>query len=107
MSDQRTSSDTSHTTDTSTSADHSTAVRPFRVDIPAADVADLQRRLATTRLPRPAPAPAGAADSTDSADDWTYGVSNGYLTRMLDRWQHEFSWEALAERINGYPQYTT
>jgi len=40
-------------------------IRPFRVEIPQADLDDLADRLARTRLPRPAP-----------ADDRDYGVPN-------------------------------
>jgi len=35
----------------STSSSDKTAVRPFRVDVPEAELADLRRRLAQTRLP--------------------------------------------------------
>ena len=43
----------------------STAIRPFRIEIPQADLDDLQERLARTRLPQPAP-----------GDDWDYGTPN-------------------------------
>ena len=51
-------------------------IRPFPIDIAQADLDDLQRRLARTRYPAPAP-----------GDDWDYGTPNSYLRDMVERWQ--------------------
>ena len=53
------------------------SIRPFRVEIPQADLDDLADRLARTRLPRPAP-----------GDDWDYGTPNHYLREMVDALAH-------------------
>ena len=74
----------------------STDIRPFRVEIPQADLDDLQERLARTRLPQPAP-----------GDDWDYGTPNHYLAETVEFWKNEFDWRALEERINAFPQYLT
>ena len=50
----------------------STAIRPFTVAIDQDALDDLRDRLARTRLPQPAP-----------GDDWTYGVPNAYLARVI------------------------
>jgi len=73
-----------------------TALRPFVVDVPQADLDDLDARLARTRLPRPAP-----------GDDWTYGTPNAYLAEMVDEWRTGFDWRAQEARINTFPQYLT
>lgn len=72
-----------------------TAIRPFRIDIPQADIDDLRARLARTRLPEPAP-----------GDDWTYGMPNTYLAPIVEAWQ-QFDWRAQEERLGAYPQYLT
>ena len=72
------------------------SIRPFRVDIPQADLDDLNARLARTRLPQPAP-----------GDDWDYGTPNSYLRETVEFWQNEFDWRAVEERINAFPQYLT
>ena len=54
-------------------------IRPFRVEIPQADLDDLTDRLARTRLPRPVP-----------GDDWDYGVPNHYLAEMVEHWRTAF-----------------
>ena len=71
------------------------AIRPFRIDIPEAELADLRSRIANTRLPQPAP-----------GDDAGYGVTAAWLTTALARWA-EFDWRAVEARLNELPQYLT
>lgn len=73
-----------------------TAIRPFRIDIPQADVDDLQERLARTRLPQPAP-----------GDDWSAGTPNAYLADAVQTWRTAFDWRAVEERLNAHPHFTT
>ena len=69
------------------------APRPFAVSVTDAEVADLQDRLARTRLPQPAP-----------ADDWTSGTPNDYLREALAAWR-SFDWRAAEARINAVPHF--
>ncbi|MFI5734410.1 alpha/beta fold hydrolase [Kribbella sp. NPDC051587] len=55
-----------------------TALTPFRVDVPEADLADLRRRLENTR-----------------SDD------------LVASWRDSYDWRAWERRLNAYPQYTT
>jgi pimeloyl-ACP methyl ester carboxylesterase len=71
-------------------------IRPFRIDIPQADLDDLLERLARTRLPQAAP-----------GDDWTYGTPNAYLSQAVERWRTGFDWRAEEARINSVPHFTT
>ncbi|WP_084963628.1 epoxide hydrolase family protein [Thermoactinospora rubra] len=71
-------------------------IRPFRVDIPQADLDDLRERLARTRYTDQIPG---------SGDD--YGVSVDRVRRMVDHWREHFDWRALEARLNAYPQFTT
>jgi epoxide hydrolase len=73
-----------------------TEVRPFRVDVPQADLDDLHARLARTRLPQPEP-----------TGDWEYGVPNSYLNETVDYWRNEFDWRAQESRMNALPNYLT
>ena len=61
-------------------------VTPFRIDVAEADLADLQRRLATTRYATPAP-----------GDAWEYGTPVGHLRDLVARWQG-LDWRAVEER---------
>lgn len=70
-------------------------VRPFTVEIPQAEVDDLQRRLAATRF---APAAPG--------DTWDLGTPESYLRDMVGRWQRS-DWRAEEARINARPNFLT
>ncbi len=82
-----------------------TAIRPFRVDIPQADLDDLADRLARTRWPSSLP---GAAwDRGAPGAGWGRGVPVGYLRELAEYWRDGFDWRAQEARLNSYPQYTT
>lgn len=69
------------------------ALRPFTVSVSDAELADLQDRLARTRLPQPAP-----------MDDWSTGTPNHYLREAIEAWR-AFDWRSAEERINAYPHF--
>lgn len=70
-------------------------IQPFTVSVSDADLADLQDRLARTRLPQPAP-----------SDDWRTGTPNSYLREAVAAWQ-SFDWRAAEARLNAVPHFTT
>jgi epoxide hydrolase len=73
-----------------------TAIRPFRIDIPQADLDDLRDRLHRTRWP-------------DELPDvgWTRGVPLGYLKELAGYWADGYDWRKQEARLNQYPQFTT
>ncbi|MFI9006102.1 epoxide hydrolase family protein [Actinosynnema sp. NPDC053489] len=73
-----------------------TAMQPFRIDIPQADLDDLYRRLEHTRWP----------DEVADAG-WSRGVPVGYLKDLAEYWRTGFDWRAVESRINQLPQFTT
>ncbi|HVG95988.1 MAG TPA: epoxide hydrolase N-terminal domain-containing protein, partial [Chloroflexota bacterium] len=58
-------------------------IRAFRVDVPQADLDDLQQRLARTRWPQAAP---GAG--------WSRGVPRDYLEALVAYWRAGYDWRA-------------
>ncbi|SEC02981.1 epoxide hydrolase family protein [Arthrobacter woluwensis] len=70
-------------------------IQPFTVSVSDADLADLQDRLARTRLPQPAP-----------SDDWRTGTPNSYLREAVAAWQ-SLDWRAAEARLNAVPHFTT
>lgn len=71
-------------------------IRPFRVDIPQADLDDLRERLARTRW-------------TDQLDGtgWSYGVPVTYLKELAEYWRTSYDWRAAEAELNSFPQFTT
>lgn len=74
----------------------STAITPFRIDIPQSDLDDLHRRLDATRWPAPLP-----------GDDWTTGVPTGWLRELVAYWRNDYDWRAAERTLNEFPQFTT
>ncbi len=72
-----------------------TKITPFPIHIDQAALDDLQRRLAATRLPAPAP-----------GDSWDYGTPVSYLQRMVEAWR-QFDWREQEARMNAVPNFTT
>ncbi|GIH89648.1 epoxide hydrolase family protein [Planobispora siamensis] len=87
----------------------STEIRPFRVEIPQADLDDLRDRLARTRWAEELPPdPAGSGGQTGPVPPgWEYGVPLSYVRRLVERWRDGYDWRAWEAKINQYPQFVT
>ena len=72
-----------------------TQITPYTIHIDQAELDDLQRRLAATRFPAPAP-----------GDSWDYGTPVSYLRRMVETWR-QFDWRAQEARMNAVPNFVT
>jgi epoxide hydrolase len=70
-------------------------IRPFRIEVPQADVDDLRRRLAATRWP----------DAL--VEDWSRGVPLAYLQDLVSYWGSQYDWRERETRLNAYPQFVT
>jgi pimeloyl-ACP methyl ester carboxylesterase len=73
-----------------------TSMRPFRIQIPQAELDDLRDRLARTRWPDELP-----------GVGWSRGVPLGYLKELAEYWRTRYDWRAWEAKLNAYPQFTT
>jgi len=71
-------------------------MRPFRIEIPQADLDDLHRRLDATRWP---------ADLAGSS--WERGVPLDYLKELAEYWRTGYDWRAAEAKLNEFPQFIT
>lgn len=71
------------------------SIRPFRLDIAEAELADLRARLARTRWP----------DELRGAD-WSRGAPRSYLGPLVDYWREGYDWRRCEAELNAWPQYT-
>jgi pimeloyl-ACP methyl ester carboxylesterase len=83
--------------DSVTNKDNTTSgIRPFRIEVPQADLDDLHDRLDRTRWPGEVP-----------GIGWTRGVPLDYLKDLADYWANDFDWRRQEARLNELPQFAT
>ncbi|GAA1660162.1 epoxide hydrolase [Nonomuraea maheshkhaliensis] len=75
---------------------NNTDIRPFRIDIPQAELDDLRDRLTRARWPRQLH---GAG--------WERGVPVDHLKDLADYWANGFDWRAQEKALNEFPQFMT
>ena len=73
-----------------------TAIRPFRIDVPEEQLAELRRRIAATRWP-----------SRELVADRSQGVQLATLQELASYWATEYDWRRCEARLNALPQFTT
>ncbi len=71
-------------------------IRPFTIDIPAQQIADLKTRLALTRWP-----------DKETPDDWSQGIPLAYMQEIQDYWLHHYDWPARQTKLNVSPGFLT
>jgi len=72
------------------------AVRPFRVEVPQADLDDLRRRIAATRWP-----------SKELVPDRSQGVQLAPLRALARYWATDYDWRRAEAKLNALPQFVT
>ncbi|RPH56560.1 MAG: epoxide hydrolase, partial [Acidobacteria bacterium] len=73
-----------------------TALRPFQVEFPEAELTELRRRISATRWP-----------SKELVADRTQGVQLATLQALARYWTTEYNWRKCEARLNALPQFTT
>jgi pimeloyl-ACP methyl ester carboxylesterase len=73
-----------------------TAVRPFRVNVPEAELADLRRRILATRLPE-----------QETVTDFSQGVPLATVRELARYWATEYDWRKVEARLNAVPNFIT
>src|ERR671913_1135894 len=71
-------------------------VRPFQVELPEAEIAELRRRIAATRWP-----------SKELVADRSQGVRLATLQALARSWTTGYDWRKCEARLNALPQFTT
>ena len=76
--------------------DGSEAIRPFQIGIPDEAIADLRRRLATTRWP-----------NRETVTDQSQGVQLAKLQELARYWLTGYDWRKVEARLNALPMFVT
>jgi pimeloyl-ACP methyl ester carboxylesterase len=79
-----------------TKAVASELVRPFRVSVPAREIADLRHRLRSVRW-----------SSREAVSDASQGVQLETLRHVVGYWAESYDWRRAEAKLNALPQFTT
>lgn len=73
-----------------------TAIRPFRVNIPQAQLTDLRRRINATKWP-----------DRETVNDESQGVQLATMQGLSRYWGSVYNWRKFEAKFNTYPQFIT
>lgn len=73
-----------------------TAIRPFTVETPEADLEELRARIAVTRWPE-----------KETVADQSQGVQLATIQALARYWLTEYDWRKCEAKLNSLPQYIT
>lgn len=76
-----------------TSSDQ-TAVRPFQVNVPETELAELRRRINATKWPE-----------RETVADGSQGVQLALMQALARYWATEYDWRKVEAKLNSYPQF--
>jgi pimeloyl-ACP methyl ester carboxylesterase len=71
-------------------------IRPFQVNVPDAELAELRRRIEATRWPE-----------RETVADATQGVQLATIQKLARYWATEYDWRKVEARLNALPQFIT
>jgi pimeloyl-ACP methyl ester carboxylesterase len=74
----------------------SEAVRPFRINVPEAELVELRRRIVATRWP-----------DRETVTDDSQGVPLAMMQELAGYWAKDYDWRKCEARLNALPQFTT
>jgi pimeloyl-ACP methyl ester carboxylesterase len=80
----------------SSAVETASEIRPFKVDIPEEELAELRRRIAAARWP-----------SKELVADRSQGVQLATLQALARYWTSDYDWRKAEAKLNALPQFTT
>ena len=73
-----------------------TAIRPFIIDVPEAELADLRTRINATRWPE-----------KETVADATQGVQLATIQKLARYWATDYDWRKCEAKLNALPNFIT
>ncbi|MDK1387906.1 epoxide hydrolase [Sinorhizobium sp. 8-89] len=71
-------------------------IRPFTVNIPDEQLAEMRQRIAETRWPE-----------KETVQDSSQGVPLAAMRKLADYWAKDYDWRKGEAKLNAYPQFVT
>jgi pimeloyl-ACP methyl ester carboxylesterase len=72
------------------------AIRPFRIDVPGAQLAELRRRISATSWPE-----------RETVTDESQGVQLATVQELARYWATDYDWRKVEAKLNALPQFMT
>ena len=73
-------------------ASDKSAIRPFRVNVPEAELAELRRRIKATRFPE-----------KETVSDFSQGVQLAFIQALARYWATDYNWRRCEAQLNAHP----
>ena len=87
---------TSATQQSSEQTTDKSAIRPFQVNVPEAELTELRRRINATKWPE-----------QEIVSDASQGVQLATIQKLARYWAEDYDWRQVEVRLNALPQYVT
>jgi len=84
------------TSATQRSSEQADAIRPFHVNVPEAELAELRRRINATRWPE-----------RETVTDQSQGVQLATIQALARYWGTEYDWRKIEAKLNAVPNFIT
>src|SRR6266700_2398111 len=81
---------------TTAQAANKTALRPFQVNVPEAELTELRRRIKATKWPE-----------RETVTDATQGVQLAFIQALARYWATDYNWRRCEAQLNSHPQFIT
>ena len=79
-----------------TGVETASEIRPFHVEVPEEELAELRRRILATRWPE-----------RETVDDSSQGVQLAMLRELARYWAEDYDFGRLEAKLNALPQFMT
>ena len=79
-----------------TKGSESTAIRPFHINFPEAELTEMRRRIKATRWP-----------DRETVKDQSQGPQLATLQKLARYWETEYDWRKVEARLNALPNFVT
>jgi pimeloyl-ACP methyl ester carboxylesterase len=73
-----------------------TAIRPFRINVPQETLVNLRRRIAATRWPE-----------KETVPDQSQGLQLATMQKLARYWAKDYDWRKVEAKLNALPQFIT
>ena len=81
---------------TEQATDTTTVIRPFHVNVPEAQLAELRRRITATQWPE-----------RETVTDQSQGVQLATIQKLARYWATDYDWRKVEAQLHALPQFIT